>query len=145
MKIILLQDCKDGAKDTIIEKPLGYAKNYLIKNGLAVPFNDINEKELKKRIQVKDENYLKEYQEALQLKDEIEKITLNFSLKTTNDVIHGSITQKKINLALIEKGIKLKKHSLVDVHIASIGTSIVKVKLFEKVMAELKIIIAKEK
>ncbi|MGL4343177.1 MAG: 50S ribosomal protein L9 [Metamycoplasmataceae bacterium] len=144
MKVILLKDCKDGKADTIIEASLGYAKNYLIKNNFAQPYNSITLKELEKRLKNKQLNYEQEKQEALVLKDELEKITLLYKLKTTNDVIHGSITTKKINQSLLEKGIKLKKHILNDVHIASLGISKIKIKLFDDVFAELSIKVEKE-
>lgn len=144
MKVILIKDTKDGKTNQIIEVSDGYGKNYLIRNKFAVICNDHNLKELAKRKKLLADEYQQSYQEALLLKDEIEKLILSFSLVVTNDVIHGSITTKKVNQALIKEGIKLKKHILQDIHIHSLGITKIKIELFENVIAILKIRVEKE-
>ena len=62
-----------------------------------------------------------------------------FSLKVTNDVVHGSISSKKINQELITKGFKLAKHIIPSVHINSLGVTKIKLKLFHNVEAILKV------
>ena len=51
MKVILLQDVKkQGKKDQIIEVSDGYAKNFLIKNGLAVQATQTSRNRLEKEL-----------------------------------------------------------------------------------------------
>lgn len=144
MKVILIKDCKDGKANNIIDVKDGYGKNFLIKNGLAIPHNESNLKLLNKKLENIKKDFDLHQEEAIVLKNKIEKLELEFSLKVTNDVIHGSITTKKVNQALIDNGIKLKKHILQDIHISSIGKTEVKINLFEGVIATLKVKVLKK-
>jgi len=79
MKVILLEDVKkQGKKDQIIEVSDGYARNFLIKNGLAVAATTsskkILEKELDKR-KKEEEAYMEECKKIVE------------KLKTTNVII----------------------------------------------------------
>ena len=51
MKVILLQDVKkQGKKDQIIDVSDGYARNFLIKNGLAIAANTESKKNLAREL-----------------------------------------------------------------------------------------------
>ncbi|UWD34167.1 50S ribosomal protein L9 [Mesomycoplasma molare] len=145
MKVIIIKDCKDGKVNDVIEVSDGYAKNYLIRNGFAIPVNKKTTLFLNKKL----ENIEKEEQAkkavAEKLMEEIHKVMLTFKLKETNNVIHGSITAKKVLKALEEKGIKLPKHSLEEhVHIASMGLTVLNVKLHKEVIAHLRVKVEKD-
>ncbi len=139
MKVIIIKSYGKYKVDDIVEVSNGFGTNFLIKNGYAVPINESTSKELKvkKDIQQKEIERLRE--ESLKLKEEIEKIELVFSLKVTNDVIHGSISSKKINQELISKGFKLDKHVIPSTHINSLGITKVHLKLFQDISATLKV------
>lgn len=145
MKIILLKTCKDGKENQVIEVSDGYGKNFLIKNGLGVPYNPTNEHILKNKLDaLAAENEAKRL-EATELKYELEKLNLEFKLKHFNDAIMHSITGKKITKAIEQHGFKLPKHSLEEhLQIKSFGTSIVKIKLYKGVEAEVKILVKKD-
>ncbi len=54
MKVILLQDVKkQGKKDDIINVSDGYANNFLIKNGLAVPVTEGSKKILNAELEAR--------------------------------------------------------------------------------------------
>ena len=51
MKVILLQDVKkQGKKDQIIDVSDGYARNFLIKNGLAIAATTTSKKNLEREL-----------------------------------------------------------------------------------------------
>ena len=105
MKVIFIKDLKKQAKKgDIKEVKDGYAENYLIKNGYAIQVTEKN------MVQVKKENDMKKHEEqektveAKKLKEELEKLTLVFKVKTgDHDKVFGSISAKQIKEELLKK------------------------------------------
>lgn len=141
MKLILIKDCKDGKANQIIEVSDGYGMNYLVKNGLGVPFNKQNEHKLGLRLAKIQSDLEAQRVQAETLKAELEALRITFKLKSTNDVIHGSITTKQIKEELRKANFNLDKHVLNDVHIKSFGQTVLKLVLF-KAQANLKEVVA---
>ena len=142
MKVILLQDVKkQGKKDQVINVSDGYANNFLIKQGLAVPYNDSNknklERDLKKRAD--DEEVLIKECEAL--KKKLESLTLKFGARTGKDGrMFGSISTKQISDELKNKGYEIDKKKITCDHsIDSLGVHEVDVNLHKKVTAKVKV------
>lgn len=139
MKVIMIKKYQKYNVDEVVEVSDGFGTNFLIKNGYALPLNENN----RKKLEIKKEQQKKEFEikknDALNLKTEIEKLILNFELKVTNDIIHGSISSKKISQALAEKGFKLEKYTMPHVLITSLGITKIKIKLFKDVEAELRV------
>lgn len=144
MKVIMIKKYQKYEVDQIVEVSNGFGVNFLIKNGYAVAINDKTTKDLfkKQEQQARDREFKR--QEATELKKKLEALELIFYLKTTNDVIHGSITTKKVNHQLIDLGIKLDKHIIPHISIASLGITNVKLRLFEGVEANLKVNVKRE-
>ncbi|MGL5732798.1 MAG: 50S ribosomal protein L9 [Metamycoplasmataceae bacterium] len=141
MKVIIIKNCKDGKVNDVIEVSPGYGTNFLIKNGFAEPVNKSSNSQLEKRLEEKNKLHAERIQEANILKEQLEKLTLEFSLKVTNLIVHGSITTKQVNLKLKELGFHLEKHAVPHLHITSLGITMVPIKLFEKIEATLKILV----
>lgn len=142
MKVILLQDVKkQGKKDQIINVSDGYAQNYLIKLGLAVPANETNKKtldrDLKKRADAEDALIA----ECEDIKKKLNNVVVKFKAKTGKDGrMFGSISTKQVSDELKKLGYNIDKKIIVSDHpMDTLGTHVVKVNLHKKVVAEVKV------
>ncbi|MCR8612985.1 MAG: 50S ribosomal protein L9 [Mycoplasma sp.] len=145
MKVILIKDSKHGKKNSVIEVADGFAKNFLIKNGFAQPYNSGTKKSLEKRNEILKEKHEENIKNANLLKQEIEKITLKYKLKVDNMAVHGSITHKPILKDLKSMGINVDRYSLPNhIHVNTLGISKIEVSLYDNVKATLKIEVSKD-
>lgn len=143
MKVILLDNVKGvGKKDEIINANDGYARNFLFPKGLAVEANNANLIKLKAKQDSKAFKKGEDKKEALNIKEQIEKITLKIEVKAgENGKIFGGVTSKEIaeqlkkqcNIELDKKKIDLKDT------IKTVGIFTVDVKLFEGIVGKLKL------
>ncbi len=146
MKVILLKDVKkQGKKDDIIDVSDGYARNYLIKNNLAVPVTKrskevldiaIEKKELEEEALVKSLN---------EIKNKLENKEISFVVKTgKEDKVFGVISSKQISEELKKMGFDIDKKCIkIDGSISSLGTHEVLVSLHKKVSFKIKVILRK--
>ncbi len=143
MKVILCADIKNvGKKDQIIEASEGYARNYLFPRKLAVPADKENLSKWKSKQDSKEFKRNQELEDAKEIAKKIDEITLNIKTKSgENGKIFGSITSKEISQSLEEqyKIVVDKKKIVLKEPIKTLGTSVVEIKLFEGVIAKLKV------
>lgn len=146
MQVIFIRDLrKQGKKGEIKEVKSGYAENFLIKQGYAIPLNQQNLRNLQhenKKIKEEDQ---KNKELALKEKEKLEKIELEFKVKTgKDDRVFGSISPKQIKEELLKKDIKVEKRQIkLDNNIVSLGYHKVKIELYKKVEAEIKVHVVK--
>ena len=149
MKVILTQDVKaQGKKGQIIEVSDGYAKNFLLKKGLAIEataqaLNDLKGKEAAKQHQIEVDR-----QNA---KDTAQKLTaISVKIKGTAGAdgrFYGSITAKDIAQALQEQhGIEIDRRKLqLDAPIKAFGSYSIEIKLYPEVTGKVQLVVAEEK
>lgn len=139
MKVILLSDVKKvGKKGEIIEVSDGYGANYLIPNRLAVKVTktslDIKNKQDEDRAKQDEQNR----QDAIVLKDKIEKLTLEIKAKGGKDgKMFGAISSKQIVEEYKKQfEVELDKRKFIDNNsISSFGYSKLKIELYKNVIA----------
>lgn len=143
MKVILKENIKSiGKKDEIINVSDGYARNYLFAKNLAVEANNANLAKLKSKQD--SEKYKKnvEKEEAQKIADKMEKIKLQFKVKSgENGKVFGGVSSKEIaeklekdySIKVDKKKIELKET------IKTLGITKVQIKLYEGVIGTLKV------
>ncbi|MGN1343041.1 MAG: 50S ribosomal protein L9 [Traorella sp.] len=144
MKVIMLSDVKKvGKKGDMIEVSDGYARNYLIKQKLAVAATEKTKEILAQQKAEEAAFEAEEEAKANELKERLENITLEFKVKTgAGGRVFGSISSKQIREELLNKyDIKVDKRKFMSEDtVNSLGMTLVKVNLYRnKVIGEIKV------
>ena len=147
MEVILNQDVdRIGKAGSIVKVKDGFARNFLLPNGLAVPLNSINLKKIeedKLRKALKAERNKKEAEE---LKNKLSALSITIAvLAQDENKIYGSIGPVEIASALKDEGLEIDKSQItLGEPIKNLGIYEVTVKLHSEVSAKLKIWIVKK-
>ena len=128
-----------GGEGDQVKVRAGYARNYLLPRGIAVPLTGANRKQvdaLKKR---RAERESQELSGAQELAKKLEKISLAFAVKTgEGGKMFGAITGNDIHDKLVAGGCPIdKKRILLHTPVKTLGQHTVKVKLHADVSIEL--------
>lgn len=148
MKVILTQEVKKlGTKGQILEVSDGYARNYLIPQGLAeeatkTKIKEIQEKGLKDE---KKKTSEKDSAEALKMKLHGQEVEIKVKAGA-GQKLFGAVTTKEIADVLQAKfalSIDKKKIEISD-PIKHLGTYTIKLKIYPSVQAEIKLVVVPE-
>jgi large subunit ribosomal protein L9 len=109
MKVILLKDIANlGEKNDIKEVSVGYAKNFLIPQGLVEIATLTKQKSVLELKAKKEKEKEKEIKEKRETAEKIRETILEFELKGGKESSFGSIGKNDIVEKLKEKGIKIQ-------------------------------------
>lgn len=142
MKVILLKDVKaQGKKGDVINVSDGYANNFLLKNGLAVPANQANMNTNNKQKEAEAKRIAEETAAAKADAEKMKTMELVFNIEVgANGKAFGSISGKEIAEELSKKGITVdKKQVVLNSAIKMIGVYDVEVKLYKGVSGKIKV------
>ena len=143
MKVILLADIKGvGKKDEVINASDGYARNFLFPKNLALEANKENMAKLKSKNDAKAYQKEMDIKAAKEVAEKINSITMKLEVKAgENGKIFGGVTAKEIAENL-NKEYKIdidKKKVLLSETIKTIGVHNIEIKLYEGIIAKLKL------
>lgn len=147
MEIVLVKDCESVGKalDVVTVKD-GYARNFLIPAGIAVPASEGNRKRVTEARRIAAAREEKKRAEAVKLAKKIEHVPCTIPVKVgEEDRIFGSVTTQEIADFLKKEGFDIDKHHVVlEEPIKQLGVYSVTIALFKDVNATLKVWVVKE-
>ena len=148
MKVILQADVKGhGKKGELVNASDGYARNFLLPKGLAIPADKTAINEMKNR--QSSEAYHKEQEKsaAQELADKLSGAVVNLTAKAgENGKLFGSVTSKDVADA-----VKLQQHIVVDkkkIHLPDgikvLGVTEVEIKIYPEISTKIKVSVTQE-
>jgi len=146
MKVLMKQDVpKIGKKGELLEVKEGYARNFLLPNGLAVEASGGALKQHQQEKAAQDRRKADEKQQAVDLAKKIEGLVIALKHKAGEEGrLFGSITSAEIAEALKQKGFDVDKKKIhLEDPIRLVGDYTVKIKLHPEVSAELPVKVEK--
>ncbi len=145
MKVILQEPVdRLGNVGDLVSVANGYARNYLIPTGLAIEANEGNVKYQKHHQRVLEKKRGRLQAKGEELKQRIEAISLDFERKVgEKGKLFGSVTNKDIADALLEKGIEVDRRKIdLPEPIKGVGSYVAVVALQPGIAAEIAVRVA---
>ena len=142
MQVILMKEVESlGQAGETIKVKNGYARNYLIPQGLAMIATKSNLALIENKIKTVELKEAKSRENLESLANELNKIKLNYSLKAGEDEkLFGSVTSQMISDSCQELGFTVDKKEIhIEESIKTLGTHKVTVKLGSEIEAKIKV------
>ena len=147
MRIVLREDIeKLGRRGEVLDVAAGFARNFLLPKGKALPATDGN----LKRVEQERRRYVvrqaKEKEEAAVVARRIAGLSCTVVRKVgENDQLYGSVTAADIAEYLAKEGVEIdKRRILLEEPIKALGIYTVPVKLHADVTGEVRVWVVKE-
>lgn len=147
MKIILRKDHeKLGPVGSLVDVRDGYARNYLIPQGIAFPATEGGMRALAEEKKQAEQRTEKELKTGQKLAADLEKVSITLQMKVGEDEkLFGSVTSQMIAEALKEKGYDIDKRVIeLEEPIKALGIYSVPVKLHQSVVGKVKVWVVRE-
>jgi large subunit ribosomal protein L9 len=147
MQIVLKEDIeKLGRRGEIVKVADGYARNYLLPLGKALPATPGNLKVIEREKRRYVVRLTKEKEENEALSRRIQALSLTMVCKVgENDVLYGSVTAGDVAEELAKEGIVVDKRRIqLAEPIKSLGIYTIPIRLHPEVIAEVKVWVVKE-
>ena len=141
-EILLMSDVKDlGVAGDVVKVADGYARNYLLPQGLAAPVTKASLKRLEKLRKEREELARIRLAEARAKADQIKKASVSIRAKSSDGTnLYGSVGVADIVDALGSQGVAIDRSQVIlDEPFKALGTYDVEIKLHPEVSATIKV------
>lgn len=147
MKVIIKKDYENlGKTGELVTVKDGYARNFLIPQGIAVLATEKNMKQLEEDQRMRERQLMKDKEAAEALAKELAAISITAAVTVgEEDKVFGSVTTQMISDLLAEKGHQIDKRKIqLDEPIKTLGVYTVSIKLHSEVEAKVRVWVVKE-
>ncbi len=148
MKVILTRDLEGyGFFGDIVEVKDGFANNYLIPRGYALPATEGNVRHIQEILRQKRRKLEREKRKAEELAKKLEGMVVEiFKQAGQGGKLFGSVTATDVVEALKEKGIEIQRKMVIFPHpIREVGVFPVTIRVHREVSVEIKVDVKPEK
>lgn len=144
VKVILKEDMENlGATGEVVEVKPGYARNYLLPQGLAYEASTANVRRLEEEKQRTEERAKRDYLEARRRAAQLEGVQLTFQARAAEEgKLFGSVTSHDIADRIEEADLDFeldRRRIELDEPLKQLGAFIVPIKLHEDVEVEMEV------
>ena len=147
MKVILTQNIPSlGNRTDVVEVKPGYARNYLIPQGKALPASDDNLKRLNQMIKHDESRQTRQKQTAEVMAKKLNEVSCTATVQAgEDDKLFGSVTSGDIGELLAAQGVEVDKRKIVlDEPIKKLGVYNIPIKLHSEVEAIIKLWVVRQ-
>jgi large subunit ribosomal protein L9 len=146
VRVILIKDFENLGKtgDTIDVKS-GFARNYLVPQGIALIANSSGLKKIQEQVRLKELRHKKSLLKAQELADKLNSLSLTIPVQVgEEDRVFGAVTSQMVAEQLLEKGYEIdKRHIMLEEPIKALGIFEIPVKILQDVTATIKLWVIK--
>jgi large subunit ribosomal protein L9 len=139
-EILLVKPVENlGGEGDQVKVRAGYARNFLLPRGIAVPLTGANRKQVESLKKRRAEREAHELNGAQEVAKKLEKTSLAFAVKTgEGGKMFGAITANDIHDKLVAAGLTIEKRRIhLHTPVKTLGQHSVKIKLHQDVTVDL--------
>jgi large subunit ribosomal protein L9 len=147
MKVILLSDLRHrGKRGEVVEVKPGFARNFLLPQGLALVATEGNKKIFEQQRKKIDARHAREREAAAQIAAQLAGVKVEIAKKVgETETLYGSVTAGDVTAALAAKGITVDRRRLdLEGGIKTLGDHEVRVELHPEVVAAITVSVVRE-
>ena len=112
MQVILLEPGRLGKTGDVVNVKPGYARNWLIPQGVAAPANAANMKTLEAQIRSRQKTQAQEKAKAEDLASRLKGVAVELSVRAGEGKIYGAVTHSNVADALDQLGFDVDRRRI---------------------------------